>query len=159
MGSLPLTAGPAFPDEAPFLESLQGEWTGRGTVRLRLDRSPMTVSCNIASSASGPSLTMRGTCRALVLVSRTIAADLRAAGERYSGVYIGPQGGRSALSGQRRGNTINLAVRWAKIVNGDHSANMQIRKVGSNRITLATIDTDLATGKSVVTSEINLRRR
>ncbi|MDX3925726.1 MAG: hypothetical protein QHC90_07940 [Shinella sp.] len=154
-----LTAGPAFADEASFLESIAGNWSGRGTVKLRIDRSPINVNCNLGSQANGPALSMSGTCRGLVVVSRSISADLRARGTRYSGTYVGPQGGRSALSGSRRGNTINLAVRWAKEVNGDHSATMTIRKTGDNRLTLTTIDKDPATGRSVVTSEINLRRR
>ena len=45
-----------------------------------------------------------------------------------------------------------------KEVNGDRSAKLRLEKVGDNGMRLTTIDTDPATGKSVVISEINLRR-
>ena len=56
------------------------------------------------------------------------------------------------------GNAINLAIRWAKEVNGDRIAKMTIEKIGSTGMRLTTVDTDPKTGKSVVTSQINLRR-
>ena len=51
-----------------------------------------------------------------------------------------------------------LAICWAKEVNGDRSARMTIEKIGSNGLRLTTVDTDPKTGKSVVTSQIDLRR-
>ena len=62
------------------------------------------------------------------------------------------------MSGNRKGNTINLGIRWAKEVNGDRRARMSIQKVGDQGMRLTTVDTDPTTGKSVVTSQINLRR-
>jgi len=58
----------------------------------------------------------------------------------------------------RSGNAINLGIRWAKDVNGDRKAQMTVEKVGENGMTLTTVDVDPESGKSVVTSQINLRR-
>ena len=149
----------AFAEEEGFLRSLQGNWSGQGTVKPRINMSPINLTCNFETQARGAALSMNGACRGLVLVRRAIGADLRAAGSRYSGTYIGPAGGRSALSGSRKGNVIRLAIRWSKDVNGDRNANMMIRKVGDNGLQLSTIDRDPATGKTVVTSEINLQRK
>ena len=63
------------------------------------------------------------------------------------------------MSGKRSGNKINLGIQWAKEVNGDRTAKMTIEKVGSQGMSLTTVDTDPETGKSVVTSLINLRRK
>ena len=60
--------------------------------------------------------------------------------------------------GSRKGNTIGLNIRWAKEVNGDRSAQMNIEKMGEKGMRLTTVDTDGETGKKVVTSQINLRR-
>jgi hypothetical protein len=146
-------------DEANFLNSLHGNWAGRGTVTTRIGSKPISVSCTFTSSGSVNGLSMNGNCRGLLIINRAISANLQATGSRYSGVYVGPSGGRSALSGSRTGDAINLAVRWAKEVNGDYAANMVIRKVGANNLDLTTNDRDPKTGNNVVTSDITLQRR
>lgn len=156
---LVLAAGAAQADEQAFLGSLQGQWAGRGMVKMRADARPINVSCNFDSQAAGAALSMRGTCRGLIVVSRSISADLQYTGANYKGIYVGPMGGRSGLVGKRRGDAINLTVRWAKEVNGDHRANMTVSKVGENGMRLTTIDVEPRSGKRVVTSDINLRRR
>jgi len=158
-GMIVLAAGAAQADERAFLGSLEGQWAGRGMVKMRADARPINVSCNFDTQSAGSALSMRGTCRGLVVVSRSIGADLQSNGENYRGIYTGPMGGRSGLVGKRRGDAINLTVRWAKEVNGDHRANMTLRKVGENGMRLTTIDVDPSSGKRVVTSDIKLQRR
>ncbi|WP_349959411.1 hypothetical protein [Rhizobium sp. ZPR3] len=150
---------PAAADESGFLKPLNGSWTGTGTVLRKIGDSPINVSCKFAITVPGPSISMRGNCRGLLIINRTISAQLTAGGNRYSGTYTGPSGATSQLSGSRQGDVINLTVRWARLVNGDRDANMTIRRQGSGQLTLRTIDKDLSSGKSVVTSEINLRRQ
>ena len=153
-----LLPGAASAQEASFLHSLQGDWSGTGSVRPRISASPINVSCSFALQADGSALSMNGACRGLLVVRRAIGADLQASGSRYRGTYVGPAGIPSALSGSRQGNAINLSVRWGREVNGDRRADMTIRKVGNTGLTLTTTDRDPATGQQVVTSEINLRR-
>ena len=156
--SIGLLPSLAAADESGFLQSLQGNWTGKGTVIRRIGMSPINVTCTFASMATASSLSMRGNCRGLLVISRAISADIKVSGARYSGVYVGPSGGRSGLSGERQGNAIDLTVHWAKEVNGDRTASMAIQKVGDNGLNLRTIDRDPITGKSVITSDIALRR-
>ncbi|HEV7320055.1 MAG TPA: hypothetical protein VGO04_15770 [Ensifer sp.] len=146
-------------DEGAFLKTLGGNWTGTGTVRIRTYMSPVNISCNFSSEASGAALSMEGVCRGMLLISRSIDAKLRYTGSTYSGSYLGPRGGRAGLNGRRRGDAINLTIRWAKEVNGDRSADLTLRKVGANGMQLTTVDVDPASGKRIVTSEINLRRK
>ncbi|MCZ4433127.1 hypothetical protein O3S81_25805 [Agrobacterium sp. SOY23] len=153
-----LAVNPVLADESGFLSSLEGNWTGRGTVITRIGMPPIKVNCTLSTDAEAAALRMSGTCRGLVVVKRAIAADLAASGERYSGTYTGPSGRPSALAGNRRGNAINLTVRWHRDVNGDRVAAMTIEKVGDNGLRLRTTDRDGRTGKTVVTSDIRLVR-
>jgi len=153
-----LPASVAGASEADFLKSMEGDWSGKGTVRVRANSSPVGVSCNIASDATNTSLTLSGNCRGMVVVSRAINASLKAEGASYSGTYTGAGSGKAGLSGSRNGNAIDLGIRWAKEVNGDRIARLTVQKVGDNGMKLTTTDVDPKTGKNIVTSEINLRR-
>lgn len=145
-------------DEAAFLTSLDGNWSGKGTVKVRTNSSPVNVTCRFDSDATKSSLSLEGNCRGLVIVSRAIGADLKVKGSKYSGSYVGAGTGTAGLSGRRSGNAINLGIRWAKDVNGDRNARLTVEKVGANGMRLTTVDVDPETGKNVVTSQINLRR-
>jgi len=150
---------PASAAESDFLKTLAGNWSGKGTVLTRIGVRPINVTCNLAMASGASSLSMQGNCRGLLVVRRSISADLTVSDRRYRGTYIGPSGQPSALSGARRGNAINLGVRWARVTNGDRAADMTIERIGSDRLRLQTIDKDPATGRSVVTSRIDLSRQ
>jgi hypothetical protein len=157
-GSMLFAGSMAQAGEAAFLNSLDGNWSGKGTVKVRTNSSPVNVTCKFNSDATESSLSLDGNCRGMVIVSRAIGADLKVKGSKYSGSYVGAGTGTAGLSGSRSGNAINLGIRWAKEVNGDRKARMTVEKVGENGMTLTTVDVDPETGKNVVTSQINLRR-
>ncbi|MGK6314671.1 hypothetical protein [Neorhizobium sp. DT-125] len=149
---------PAPAAEGDFLKTLAGDWSGKGTVLTRIGVRPINVTCNLAVTAGASSLSLQGNCRGLLVVRRSISADLNVSGRRYSGTYVGPAGQPSTLSGTRQGNTINLGVRWARVTNGDRAATMTIERIGGDRLRLQTVDKDPAGGRSVVTSRIDLSR-
>ena len=144
--------------EAEYLKSISGNWSGKGMVLTKIGGSKVNVSCNLQVASGAASLSMKGRCRGL-LVSRGFSADVKTSGSRYSGTYRGPSGQPSSLSGSRRGDNVNLAVTWARVINGDRNANMTIEKLGTNGLRLRTIDTEVGTGRSVVTSSIEFTRR
>jgi hypothetical protein len=148
----------AHAGEADFLKSLDGNWSGKGTVKVRVNSLPMTVSCKFSADTTERSLSLDGNCTGFLGFSRAIGAIIKSSGSTYSGSYVGAGTGPAALNGKRAGNTLELGILWAKKVNGDRNATMTIEKIGSDGMRLSTIDTDPRTGKSVVTSEINLRR-
>ncbi len=154
-----LAAGGASASEAPFLTSLAGDWSGAGMMKRTTGSSPIKLDCSFQSKADGEALSMNGKCRGLLVVSRAVSAQLTAKGNRYAGRYIGPSGGVSALNGGRKGDAINLSVRWSRIINGDRNADMVIQRIGENAIRIRTTDRDPASGQQVITSEINLTRR
>lgn len=145
--------------EDGFFTSLAGKWAGRGTVRVEARSTPVSVSCSFASSTTARSMDLDGSCTGLIVVSRDVGAVIRSEGTRFRGVYRGSRTGPAALSGTQSGNSLNLAIRWASNVNGDRSAALKLEKVGKNGMRLVTTDKDPDTGKSVVTSNIDLKRQ
>jgi hypothetical protein len=79
-GGLMATAGAVHADEADFLQSLDGDWSGKGMVKVRTDSSPVNVSCSFDSDATATSLSLDGNCRGMIIISRAIGADLKASG-------------------------------------------------------------------------------
>ncbi|WP_054310988.1 hypothetical protein [Mesorhizobium sp. 1M-11] len=153
-----LLAQPTNAAEPAFLTTLGGKWTGKGSFRVNTKAPAVSVSCSFAAKSSTVTLTLDGNCRGMVLISRSIGVRLKADGQRYGGTYIGSRTGPAALSGQRRGDVLNLGIRWAKPVNGDRNAEMRVEKIGQNAMRIVTIDKDATTGKSVVTAQVDLKR-
>ena len=149
---------PALANESAFLKSLDGKWSGDGSLIIKIGSVPLNVTCKFDSKARGASLAMSGQCRGLMVIRRTVSADIRADGLRYSGTYIGPSGRPSRLSGSRKGNSINFTVRWSREVNGDRTAQMTLEKIGARGLRLKTVDKDPKSGRLVVTSDIQLSR-
>lgn len=155
---LSLCALPAHAQETGFLKSLAGDWSGTGMVLTKIGGTNFNVSCTLKSDASQSAVSMNGKCRGLAVFVRTFSANVKASGQRYSGNYIGPSGQPSRLIGSRQGDRLNLNVTWARVVNGDRKATLMIEKLGQDRLRLQTVDKDLISGQSVVTSRIDLQR-
>ncbi|MCV3208552.1 hypothetical protein OHD62_27315 [Mesorhizobium sp. YC-39] len=157
-GCLTAAAGAAHADDADFLRSFQGSFAGKGIVKVTTEAPTVNVSCTFNSDATSTSLSLDGKCRGLVVVTRAISADLKSSGAKYTGVYVGSRTGPAQLNGSRSGNAINLGISWAKDVNGDRKAQLTVEKNGEDGMRLTVTDVDPKTGKSVVTSRIDLRR-
>ncbi|WP_117196402.1 hypothetical protein [Rhizobium terrae] len=151
---------PAFSmaSEDDFLRSIEGQWTGGGEVLRKLGGEKVKVTCDMKSDANASSLSMDGSCRALVVISRSFKANVTASGASYSGNYTGISGKPSKLIGARAGDTIDLDVTWANEIYGDRKARMTIQKVGANGLRIRTIDQDPSSGKTIVTTDLDLRR-
>ena len=152
---LPLGASAS---EEGFLKSIEGNWQGGGKVLRTLGGQNVDVSCTMKSNAGASSFSMDGSCRALVVVSRSFNAKVKVSGNSYSGTYVGVSGKASSLVGSRDGNTINLDVTWATETYGDRKATMTIQKVGEDGLQIRTIDKDPNSGKSIVTTQLDLKR-
>lgn len=148
----------AMASEADFLKSIEGQWSGGGTALTKIGGTNVSVTCKMKSSAKDVSFAMDGSCRALVVVTRTFTARVKATGASYSGTYVGISGKPSTLQGSRNANTLNLNVTWAAIEYGDNKAVMTIQKVGDNGLRIQTVDKDPTSGKSIVTTDLKLKR-
>ncbi|MER9724450.1 hypothetical protein NKJ33_18520 [Mesorhizobium sp. M0155] len=157
-GCLLTASAAAHADEANFLSSLQGNFSGKGTVKVTTDAPTMNVSCTFNSDATSSSLSLDGNCRGLVVVTRAISANLKARGTKYTGVYVGSRTGPAQLAGSRSGNAIRLGIRGAAEVNGDRKARLTVEKTSGDGMRLTVTDVDPKTGNNVVTSRIDLKR-
>ncbi|PTE11491.1 hypothetical protein [Mesorhizobium helmanticense] len=157
-GCLTAAAGAAHGEDADFLRSFQGNFAGKGIVKVTTEAPTVNVSCTFNSDATSTSLSLDGKCRGLVVVTRAISADLKSSGAKYTGVYVGSRTGPAQLNGSRSGDAINLGISWAKEVNGDRKARLTVEKNGEDGMRLTVTDVDPKTGKTVVTSRIDLRR-
>ena len=156
--ALCVAVSPATADDAAFLASFKGSWSGKGSFRITTGSSPMPVSCAFDAETSATSLPLDGKCRGMVVISRRIGVMLETDGNGVSGSYVGSTTGPAGLSGRREGSAFALSIRWAKAVNGDREARMTVEKVGENGMRLVTTDVDPRTGRAVVTGEIMLSR-
>lgn len=156
--SIMLVPVAAMATEADFLKSIEGQWSGGGTALTKIGGNNVSVNCKMKSSADDVNFAMDGSCRALVVVTRRFTARVKATGTSYSGTYVGVSGKPSTLQGSRNADTLNLNVTWAAVEYGDNKAVMTIQKIGATGLRIQTVDKDPKTGKSIVTTDLRLKR-
>ena len=158
LGALLLSA-PAQAQETEFLQRFDGKFSGGGKVSRNETENPTNVKCTMNGNAGENRVSMSGTCRAAVIFSRKISADLRfdPSSGRYTGTYVGSSIGPAALSGKRSGDAVNLTIRWPKPVRGDTTAYMTIRNPGNGQLAITITDEVPAGGPQAQVSSIALR--
>jgi hypothetical protein len=144
-----------------FLDRFRGTWSGSGKVQREGRSQPRQVTCSITGMPAENRLTAQGSCRAAVIFSRAIGVDLAfdPRTRTYSGTYTGSRIGPAQLSGTRRGDTVNLRIRWPRLVNGDTQARMVIRNDGRGMLRITVSDNLSPGGPVQQTSELLLARR
>lgn len=152
-----LAAAPAQAQEADFLSRFEGEFSGSGKVSRNEAENPTNVRCTMSGNASANSVSMSGSCRAAVIFSRKISADLRVdRSGRYTGTYVGSSIGPARLSGKRSGDAVNLIITWPQPVRGDTTAYMTIRNSGNGNLAITITDEVPAGGPKAQVSKISL---
>lgn len=156
LGAL-LLGAPVQAQEANFLSRFEGKFSGSGKVSRNETENPTNVRCTMSGSASENRVSMTGSCRAAVIFSRRISADLRVddAG-RYTGTYVGSSIGPARLSGKRSGDAVNLTITWPQPVRGDTTAYMTIRNSGNGNLAITITDEVPAGGPKAQVSKISL---
>ncbi len=150
-----MVAIPANASEAEFLETLEGNWSGGGSIRLKPEDNPITVDCKLSSVAASESLSMDGSCNAMIVMSRAIGADLNVNGTSYSGTYTGAARGTATQAGSRSGETVNLQVAWPE---SGRAATMQLSAAGGS-MRIVTTEAHPDTGEAIVTAQLSFQRR
>ena len=156
---LPVRAASAA--EADFLDRFRGRWSGSGTVQREGGSPPRQVTCQVTGYPDENRLSIQGTCRAAVVFSRPVGADLTydPRSGTYSGTYTGARIGPARLTGSRSGDAVNLRIDWPRPVNGDTQAALVIRNDGRGGLRLTVADNLSPGGPVQQTSEIVLQRR
>ena len=145
--------------EQPFFDRFDGSWRGNGQVQRDIDPAPRSVKCSLTGKRNGPNrMSIAGTCRAAVIFSRKIGADLTfdPKSQRFTGSYTGSATGPATLSGRLRGERLVLEITYAKVVYGDRKAVMTISNPGSRNFSMAV--TDKVDGRDKQTSSLSFSR-
>jgi hypothetical protein len=154
-------SGRASAADDDYLDRFVGAWSGGGTAQRTFDSDPRDVECTATGTRSGDTITVSGTCRALLVFSRkvevTIAYD--AASDRYGGTYVGSRIGPARLSGEREGDALDLTLTWPRVVNGDRTAQMMIKNAGDGRLSIVVTDRPGGTGRPVQTTNLAFTKR
>jgi hypothetical protein len=148
---------PAQAQESDFLSRFEGKFTGSGSVSRNEAENATNVKCTMNGNATEASLSMSGSCRAAVIFSRKISADLQVdENGNYTGTYVGSSIGPARLSGKRNGDAVNLTITWPKEVRGDTTAAMTIRNSGNGQVSIVITDEVPAGGPKAQVSNISL---
>lgn len=104
-------SGAAGADESDYLGRFEGGWSGSGQVRLMAGAPMVSVACNLAGTAVGQRLELKGRCSGGV-VSTQVNATMEY--DPQTGAYMGSwktSGTNAGLAGKRLGNRMSLSVR------------------------------------------------
>ncbi|MEX0406663.1 hypothetical protein ABGN05_13375 [Aquibium sp. LZ166] len=145
---------PAAASDTEFLQSLEGNWTGGGPVRMTAASKPVNVSCRIVGDAGSDTISLNGDCRAMLVFSTRLGAELKVSQGRYAGSYVGSPRGTADLAGSRNGRTLELALQWP----GHPQASMTLASPSENVMILTTVEKHPETGKPVETARLELKR-
>lgn len=146
--------------DARFLDRFEGGWGGAGTIQRDVDSTPRKVSCTLDGSRGGANtISLAGTCRALVVFSRSIGAKLTydPSSQRYSGVYTGSSKGPAQLSGRQSGDSLVLDITYPQPIYGDRKAVMTIASRGKGGFSM--VVTDKVDGANKQTSNFSFESR
>jgi hypothetical protein len=97
-------------DEASFLRSLEGRFSGNGTLQ-NADGSSRSLACQFKSGQQGSRLSLDGSCTTAAVFSTTIRIELRHDPKtgHYAGTFRESMGTVANLAGKRQGQRLTLA--------------------------------------------------
>ena len=126
-------------DEAGFLRSFEGRFSGAGTLQ-NAGGSSRSLSCSFDGDEQGSRLSLNGTCRTAAIFSATIRIELRhdPRSGRYHGAFRESTGTVAELAGRREGQKLTLAfTETAESVRPNPPATLTItRRQGGIALTL-----------------------
>lgn len=153
-----LLPAPVQAAETDFLNRFEGNWKGSGLVARNEADNTNKVSCTMTGNPSASGVSMSGTCRAAVIFTRQISADIRfdPGSGRYTGTYVGSSIGPASLSGKRQGDAVVMTITWPKPVRGDTKATMTIRNPGNGQLAITVTDEVSPGGPTAQVTQLSL---
>jgi hypothetical protein len=97
-------------EEAGFLSSLEGRFSGNGTLQ-NAGGSSRSLKCQFDGDQQGSRLSLDGSCTTAAILSTTIKIELRhdPKTDRYAGTFKESTGTVANLAGTRQGQRLTLA--------------------------------------------------
>jgi hypothetical protein len=145
-----------------ILDRYAGTFTASGTILEGPDAASHWVRCHFTSSRQGAtSLSLRGTCWAYLILSRSVSVDLDLDPQsgRVTGTYTGSRVGKAQLTGKQRGADLDLTIQWPKPLYGDTTAHLRVASVDAERFRIVVIDHIGVNGPVRATTNLTLLRR
>lgn len=159
--ALSLTAlQPAKAAEDDYINRFSGQWSGSGNAKRPQDDSPWNIRCNMRGNSARQTITIDGSCKAAIIVSRPFAANIKYNPRTgvYSGVYTGARVGPAKIAGKRRGDAVVMTVTWPKPLHGDTKATLTIRNSGNGQMAITLTDNLKPGGPVEKTTDVRLRK-
>jgi hypothetical protein len=147
-------------EQTDFMDSFAGQWSGGGPYK-RTARTPaVNIKCTLNGARSGNRIKVGGTCRAAIVIKRTIAMDVTydPSSDAYRGTYKGEMDGLAELSGKRQGDSVTFQVAWPEVLNGDRSATMTIGTDGDGTMHLRMSDRSSPDGPVGIMWDLTFRK-
>jgi hypothetical protein len=144
------------------LDRYTGSFAASGTILEGPSASPHQVRCHFTASRQGAmGLSLRGTCRAYLVLSRSISVDLTwdPQSNRVTGTYTGSRVGTAQLEGRQAGADLDLTLTWPAPLYGDTTANLRVASLRSDRYRIVVRDRIGANGPVRATTDLTLVRR
>jgi hypothetical protein len=143
------------------LDRYAGTFSGSGTILEGPDATAHQVRCRFTILQRGATgLALQGTCRAYLIISRSISADLAwdPRSGQVTGTYTGSRVGTARLTGRRAGTDFDLTIEWPKLLYGDRTAQMKVASLGPDRFRIVVTDRIGVNGPVRATTDLTLLR-
>jgi hypothetical protein len=147
--------------ESIALDRYVGVFAASGTILEGPDANSHPVRCRFTTSLQGATgLSLRGTCRAYMIISRSISVDLtwNPQSGHVIGTYTGSRVGTARLLGKQMGNELNLRITWPRPLYGDTTATLKVVGVDANQLRIVVMDRIGVNGPSRATTDLALLR-
>jgi hypothetical protein len=157
-----LAVGGAGPALSALVDRYAGSFSASGTVVEGPNANAHEVRCRFTASQQGATgLSLQGTCRAYLVISRSISANLSwdPRSGRVTGTYTGSRVGTAQLAGRQNGADFDLTITWPKPLYGDTTARMRVASLDSDRVRIVVMDNIGANGPLRATTDLTLVRR
>jgi hypothetical protein len=143
------------------LDRYAGSFAASGTVLVGPNANSHQVRCQFTASRQGATgLSLRGTCRAYLIISRSISVDLAwdPQSGRVTGTYTGSRVGPAQLIGRQVGADFDLTIEWPKPLYGDTTAQMRVASLDPDRFRIVVMDRIGVDGPVRATTDLTLLR-
>jgi hypothetical protein len=151
----------ATAEAGPF-DKFTGSFAASGTVTEGPSATSRRVRCSFASAQRGQAgLSLRGTCWAYVVISRTVSAELSvdAASGKVTGTYTGARVGPASLSGSVQDTAIDLLVTWPRPLYENPTSRMKIVSLDGDHLRIQVLSRIGENGPVRATTDLSLVRR
>ena len=158
---LSLLAG--YASAAPAaLDRYAGSFSGSGSIVEGPNATSHQVRCHFTILQQGAtSLSLQGICRAYLIISRSISANLAwdPRSGQVSGTYTGSRVGTALLRGRQVGTDFDLTIEWPRPLYGDTRARMRVASLDPSRFRIVVTDRIGENGPIRATTDLTLLRQ